>query len=545
MDPITRASKQFLAEAEAFWRTGGSCVLQMVAELSDRGELVKTLRLQELGPDNRRPLFLYEAPFVEDSSYFDGLSEMVAKDYALLRAGIAEEGVSIPALDLRECAVAEPFDPLARAMLAVTLAATLLGDRFDGALVALVPSRVEDRGGWRESIDTLRRTQFSPRTRIGVFDPPSGPLVNVRGDRIARLVIDADELNAYLRNLGSARSEGPPVAGAPALAEDEKASLDAAGHRSPSPDVAQRLKTFLLDGAQQAAAGNAALAATLYGKARRLCAGEGLVLEEALVLIALGGMCVGQGALENAVASYRQAAVLAEHKEAWGVVCQAWLGAGGAELTSKQYESAAESYRAAAKAAQRGEIAVLALEARRLEGTCWLLAGEEEEAIAAWQDGLEIGAELRGHDREASTLAATVIAFSELLESRGLIEQAAHVRAVAYSAPAGEVAPALVPAVGVDTLPVPSALAPVELPFVDRSVDPFSLGPSAPFSAEIGGETVELRIRATEKGVTLAASSGDTPPGKRVVRFDPQTGAPLPSPSWADVPPGPREDAEK
>jgi len=102
-----------------------------------------------------------------------------------------------------------------------------------------------------------------------------------------------------------------------------------------------------------------------------------------------------------------------------------------------------------------------------------------------------------------------------------------------------------VPAVGVDTLPVPSALAPVELPFVDRSVDPFSLGPSAPFSAEIGGETVELRIRATEKGVTLAASSGDTPPGKRVVRFDPQTGAPLPSPSWADVPPGPREDAEK
>ncbi len=249
-------------------------------------------------------------------------------------------------------------------------------------------------------------------------------------------------------------------------------------------------------------------------------------------------MCVGQGALGNAVASYRQAAVLAEHKEAWGVVCQAWLGAGGAELTSKQYEPAADSYHAAAEAAQRGEIAVLALEARRLEGTCWLLAGQEDEAIAAWQDGLEIGAELRGHDREASTLAATVIAFSELLESRGLIEQAAHVRAVGRSAPAKEIAPALVLALGVDTLPLSGALAPAKLPFVDRSVNPFSLGPSAAFSAEIGEETVELRVRAAGQGVTLAGSSGDAPPGKRVVRFDPQTGEPLPSPSWADVPGG-------
>jgi hypothetical protein len=544
MDPITRASKQFLAEAEAFWRTGESSVLPMVAELSDRGELIKSLRLQELGPDNRRPLFLYEAPFVEDATYFDGFAAMVAKDYALLRAGIEEEGVSIPVLDARECAVAEPFDPLARAMLTVTLAATLLGDRFDGALVALVPSQVQDRRGWRESIDTLRRTRFSPRTRIGVFDPPSGPLVNVRGDLAARLVIDPDELNAYLRNLGSARSEGPPVAEAPAPTEDEKIALDAAGHRSPSPDVAQRLKAFLLDGAQQAAAGNAVLAATLYGKARRLCAGEGLVLEEALVLIALGGMCVGQGAVENAVASYRQAAVLAEDKEAWGVICQAWLGAGGAELTSKQYEPAAEAYRAAAVAAQRGEIAVLVLEARRLEGTCWLLAGEEDEAIAAWQDGLEIGAELRGHEREASTLAATVIAFSELLESRGLNEQAAHMRAVAHSTPAGEIGPSVLPVIGGDTLPFLGALPAADLPFVNGSVDPFSLGPSAGFSDEIGGETVELRVHAAGRGVTFTGSSGDTPPGKRVVRFDPQTGKPLPSPSWADMPPGPREDAE-
>jgi hypothetical protein len=163
--------------------------------------------------------------------------------------------------------------------------------------------------------------------------------------------------------------------------------------------------------------------------------------------------------------------------------------------------------------------------------------------MAHGQGGLETGAELRGHEREAITLAATVIAFSELLESRGLIEQAAHVRAMARRTPTEEIDPSVVAVIGGDTLPLPSALPAAELPFVHRSVDPFALGPSAAFSNEIGGETIELRIRAAGRGVTLAESPGDTPSGKRIVRFDPQTGQPLPSPSWADVPPGPREDA--
>lgn len=261
MDPITRASKQFLTEAEAFWRSGESSVMPMVAELSDRGELIKVLRLQELAPDNRRPLFLYEAPFADEASYFDGLAEVVANDYERLRKGIQEEGVSIPPLDTEACAQAEPGGPLARAVRIAARAALLLGERFEGALVALIPSRIEDCRGWPKSMATVRRVRLSPRTRFGVFDPPTGPLAHVRGSAAAHLRIDPDELRAYLRRLGDSNSKGPPLAGAPTQAPgEEKAALETIEQRSPSSDVARRLKALLLDGAEQGAAGHPVLA---------------------------------------------------------------------------------------------------------------------------------------------------------------------------------------------------------------------------------------------------------------------------------------------
>ena len=102
----------------------------------------------------------------------------------------------------------------------------------------------------------------------------------------------------------------------------------------------------------------------------------------------------------------------------------------------------------------------------------------------------------------------------------------------------------VVPVNGGDTLPLPGAPSAAELPFVDRNVDPFSLGPRAAFSSEIGGETVELRVCAAGHGVTLARPSGDAPPGKRLVRFDPQTGEPLSSARWAELPAGPGDEAE-
>ncbi len=60
-------------------------------------------------------------------------------------------------------------------------------------------------------------------------------------------------------------------------------------------------------------------------------------------------------------------------------------------------------------------------------------------------------------------MTATVIAFSELLESRGVNAQAGPARAAARSAGSRPG----VPMIDVDTLSLPSALAPIGLPFAE------------------------------------------------------------------------------
>src|SRR5262245_50349755 len=100
MDPITIAARAFLAEAKAFWRASPGRVLPMIAEPSERSEVVKALRLAELAPENRRPLFLYMTPFVDVTRYFDGLVEAIRHDYEAIREGAASEGVSLPAFSM-------------------------------------------------------------------------------------------------------------------------------------------------------------------------------------------------------------------------------------------------------------------------------------------------------------------------------------------------------------------------------------------------------------------------------------------------------------
>src|SRR5262245_22084710 len=186
MDPITRAARAFLAEAKAFWRTWPERVLPIIAEPSERGEVVKALRLAELAPENRRPLFLYEASFVDARTYFDGLVEAIRHDYEAIRAGAAGEGVIFPAFSTNGMALG----PVERAVLAVERATMLLGDRFDGVLVALVPENVANAAAWRGSVAAMNRMSHSPPVRLAVYAPPGGPLNGTLGDRGARFHIN-------------------------------------------------------------------------------------------------------------------------------------------------------------------------------------------------------------------------------------------------------------------------------------------------------------------------------------------------------------------
>jgi hypothetical protein len=367
MDPVTSASKRFLAEAEAFFLAHPGAALPLFAEPAARSELVKVLRLAELSPENRRPLFVYEEPFLDRESYFDGLTAAILEDYAALCEGAAKEGIELPAFYSPGHRVREPFLGLGRAACTVERVAVLLSPLFEGLLLALVPCRVEDGPGFRRAMMALAQLRFSSGARLAVFDPPGGPLNGALGSRGAHFEVDPGPLRAYLRGLGAAASKGPPGPPSPRAAEEQRQDLgDAAAPTLPAPGTTAKLRALLLAAAAQSEDGQLEAAEQSYREARALCRSQGLPIEEAVVLLALGGIQLAAGTLERSVASYREAARVAQHHQFWAVACQAWLGVGGACLAAGCQRPAADAYHEAAQAAERGKLDTLHGEATRL-----------------------------------------------------------------------------------------------------------------------------------------------------------------------------------
>jgi hypothetical protein len=410
MDPIMRAARTFLGEAEAWWRHNPGRLLPLVADPSERGEMVKALRLGERAPESRRPLFLCEAPFQETTGYFDGLTQAIERDYEAVREGVAEEGVTLPAYTLNAVALG----PLERAALAMERAATLLGDGFEGAMVALVPEHVVDGVAFRQSVEALGVMGRSARVRLAVYAPPGGPLDGVLDPRGACFRVEPAELLQFLAEVGSP-TQGPAVDGA--LEDGEEATVLALSHEgSPGPSLEVR-RLLLLAGAKLSAQ-TPADAVVLFERARALCAAEGLVMEEVATLMGLAGAYVAADAPELAVETYSKAAGLAEVSGAWAMACQAWLGVGGTYLVRQNHGPAAVAYRAAAAAAAKGGVAVLRIEALRLAGTCLVEAGCEDEAAITWQEALDVGAQLDPAARRASTLGEVQRALTALGATR-------------------------------------------------------------------------------------------------------------------------------
>lgn len=353
MDPVTRAALVFRAELDAFQRRYPGRVVPLVAEASLRGEMAKALRLAELDPANRRPLFLYEARFGDAGRYFEGFVDMAAEQYEAIRLGVAEERVSIPALSLGGLG-----DSAAqRAVTAAERIATALGGSFGGVLVAFVPEAVESGNAWKAMIADLSAIQRSPQVGIAVHSPPDGPPVCVLGCGGPRFEIDRPALVAYLKALGVKKSEGP---------RGSSGGLEAcsAGER------AAKLRSLLLDAAAASGAGQHAQAASHYREARAVCAAAGMATEEAMVLLGLAGACLAAAQPGLAVESYRRAAELAARNEAWQVAGQAWLGVAGVELAGERRKAAARSFRDAAEMAERGGAEPVRAEALRMAAAC-------------------------------------------------------------------------------------------------------------------------------------------------------------------------------
>jgi tetratricopeptide (TPR) repeat protein len=403
MDPITRSLRRCADEAEAFWKARPGRVLPLIGEAEQRGHVVQALRLRECAPDNRRPFVVVEAPFTSAASYFRAAAAQIADHYESIRKGAEEERVALPAFP---AAGARPGDDLAHAVLTANRAAQLLGDRFAGLVVALVPEHVADCPGWRESIRVLAAMQGSPRVRLAALAPPEGPLGEVLGSEGARFGMDPGELLSMLDPRAPGARDGEP--------ESE-------------PPAGERLRGLLLEAAEAQHEGRTERAATFYERARSVCRTEGLVEQEAMVLVALAGACLAAGAPALATSSYHEAAILAAHAEAWPLACQAWLGMGGALLSRADHEAAVLPYRSAAAAAARAQLTPLRLEALRMAGSCLLDVHREDDAILVWKEAIDVAVEdaHRGVTcfKDVGRLLAT------LLERRGCEEQAAQVRA--------------------------------------------------------------------------------------------------------------------
>ncbi len=353
MDPIMKATKSFLAEMEAHWAREPGHALQMVADPADRGAVVKALRLAELSPGNKRPLFLYEAPFLDQGDYFAGLAKAIEADYLALRAGVAEEGVILPPFFLTNAAGESRYVPVERALRAVNRACRLLGPDFDGLTLALVPERIASTAIYRTSASAISTAPFGARGRVAIFDPGGHTLGRVLELPQARFHVNAAELGAFLAQLGQRPSRGPGAAEAPrnhilrdhltaaARATEEARREDAIAH---------------------------------YRAARAIYRAEQRTTEEATVLIALAGVFLAAETPALAMTAYEDAAALALKAKAWGLAAQARLGAGGAAMGMEGYGDAEICYRAAAEAATQAEVPELVQEARRMEAICSDLA---------------------------------------------------------------------------------------------------------------------------------------------------------------------------
>jgi hypothetical protein len=164
MDPNTRAMWELIRQADAFWRANPNRLLPLLADEDQREDVIATLRLYEARPENRRPVVVFGAPFEGASAYFPKLAEHVEEQYELVRKGVAAEGVELPPFGGDEGTV--PSGTLKRAALALEKAARRLGDRFDGLVVALVPTHVTDDVAWQECVRLLADTRWAPRVRV-------------------------------------------------------------------------------------------------------------------------------------------------------------------------------------------------------------------------------------------------------------------------------------------------------------------------------------------------------------------------------------------
>lgn len=432
MDPITVASRALRQDLARIWK-GGHRVARVECPAGDRGDMVKTLRLAEWDPDNRWPMFLHELPFADAAAWFEALSTSLREDHQRIVDGAREEGVALPPLAPPSQA---GLDAVGAAMLTADRVARALQPRLDGALVALAPKQVADRDAWALALRRWLDAGVPRGVRVLVHDLPGGPVEPmVPPEATARFAVDPDALHGYLKGLGATPSAGPPTPAPPELTPAQRAAYErATGRRVPTPEAGRALRAEMLDASQKMSRQDWLGATQHFRAAQRLCQSEGLVAEEAAVLVGMGSLCLAASQRDLAAQTFERAAQVAEGEALWQVVAQARMGLGALWLTAREHAAAADAYARAADAAERAKVEALTLEALRMEGTCHAALGDEARAMRAWQRAVDGGAAMAPEARAQGTFAQTAESLAGLLTRHGMHAQAAHVRSLAAAA---------------------------------------------------------------------------------------------------------------
>ena len=430
MSPITQAAHRFAEDAESCWHDSPLTLVPLVAHEDQQEDVVEALRLYDTLLDHRRLFVVYRAPFKAAATYFSGLAVQIAGDYERVRASVVAEGVELPAFVVGDDGTV-PSGALKRAAHTMHQAARLLGERFAGIVVALVPELVHDASGWLESVRILASTRWSLRVRIAAFAPLGGLLVEALRQGGAAFDVEPEGEHAPT---ASPRWS----AGYDGRAPVDEISAEHATSTSPSAGAGTRLGAFLVDAAEALGAGRPVNAIASYRRARVLCQAEGLAERELTVLMALGAAYLAADLPELGAESYRQAALLAEIRKAWPLASRAWLGVGTAHERREKHAAAAVAFRAAAVAAKLGESVPLRIESTRLAGLCLLQLGREDEAMLELRGVVDLGVGVSASERRASTLAEAAKMLVKLLERRGLNEEAHRVRRIVLSEEAEE-----------------------------------------------------------------------------------------------------------
>ena len=424
-------------------------VLYLQTSAALRMPILQRLAAGEGQGRRRSPVVVLEAGVDEDDDGWATRADELIEELGAARGRAAS---AEPPLVIGSFAVpAAGATPVASFARVLWTALTCVAPPLEGLLVVLAPVWVNDAAAWVATLHPLLTRPELAAARWVIVDPEDGParavaealgpLAEVCDARIDPAA-SARDLAAMLSGMGAAPPgssaaraagmagprEAPPrrIRQPPAPTPAQQAELMASVGLPAAfadADLMQRIRVGVLNAAEAMQAARAVDAVRLQREVRDLAAQAGLVRESVLFEIVLGTYALQGGAPAPALTAFDEAARRAVAASLPELAAQALLAKAGALLLARRPADAALAYAEAGRLA-REKAPVLAIEAYRMAGTLLLQLRQDQQAIAVWQQALDLAGASAPAVRAASTAAEVARALAAVCRGHGLRTQA-------------------------------------------------------------------------------------------------------------------------